>query len=173
MLVPPPQHGCVRHRVCLHRLALPVWGVGIAGVDLAIALLCLVHLFHSAGILLRDLTAGWSISDRRQLWSSSGRIIGALRLIRITRRWGIVATVGCALTFFFSLSLILLLLLALLPFFANFLELCGMRSKLVSANTFMVIHQTPTDRNEKIQNKWRSHSRTGENTRGESSENAS
>ena len=89
----------------------------------------LLHLLHAVGlgrvVALRLARLAGSVSDRRQLWAHAGRVGlrgarggrvgGALRIGRVRLRRGPVS-------FLFRLALVVLLLLAGLPFLANLLE---------------------------------------------------
>ena len=109
----------------------------VAGVRLAVA--SLVHLFHTAGILRRDLATRRRIADGGQVWANTWGIVltcGSLRRFgRLTVDGASPLRGSCSLLFRFPLAV--LLLLPRLPLLSDLLEFCiadssQHRAKLVS-----------------------------------------
>lgn len=96
--------------------------MGIARIDLPVALL--IHLIDGGRILRGRLVAGRGISDRREMGANAGAI-------RLARRGGsgvggralpLASAAGGALALLVNLALVVLFLLAGLPFLADFFE---------------------------------------------------
>lgn len=95
----------------------------VPGVDLPVSLLRLVHLLDAAGVLLGHLPAGRSVADGRELRATAGGVVGTLRCVGIAAGGArFAATVGGARAVLFGFALVIFVLLALLPFFANLFE---------------------------------------------------
>lgn len=96
--------------------------MGISRIDLPVALL--IHLIDASRVLRGRLVAGRSIPDRREMGTDAA---GAVRLSRRSRR-GVggraiaLASAGGALALLIDLTLVVLFLLARLPFLADLLE---------------------------------------------------
>ena len=107
----------------VHRLALSVGRVWVLLVHLPVALL--VHRVHSSWVLPGGLRTGGPVADRRKL-ADAGRVVLRRRCLRRVRCLAVngVGLRRGALSFFVSLTLVLLLLLTSFPLLTDLFELC-------------------------------------------------
>lgn len=134
---------CGRLTLLVHLVALRrVRGLRIVGVQRVAPIL--LHLLDAVGLRrvvtlhLTGLT--WRVSDRRQLRTHSGGVrVGRGRgLGRVggTLGIGLVGLRRRAVSLLLRLALVVFLLLARLPLFPNFLELCSLKLARGSSEIF-------------------------------------
>ena len=128
-----------QHRICgdlsesdVHLLALAIRGMRIPRVRY-LAIVLLIHLIDSTRIRSRDLAASRCVTDWRKVGTNTGSIILAGRGL-LSRVTGLTVDLRSSrsrpLSLLVSLALIVLLLLASLPFFSDLLKFYSVPKKL-------------------------------------------
>ena len=80
------------------------------------------HAALLARVLAGNLAICWSVADRWKRWSNARCVMRSLTLLCLIGRLPINRTIRTTLSLLLLLPCVFLLLLTLLPFFADFLE---------------------------------------------------